>query len=54
MEPKKVNFELITKLLEVVPKTKEFATRNIEIARGKWKYKPSVFKQIKNLFKCQK
>ena len=49
-----INLETIIKMLEVVPKSKEYTTRNIEIARGKWKYKPSALKQIKNLFKCQK
>ena len=54
MKSDSINLELIIKMLEVVPKSKEYTTRNIEIARGKWKYKPSALKQIKNLFKCQK
>jgi len=49
-----INLELIVKILEVLPNSQEYSTKEIEIARGKWKYKPSILQHIKNLFRCQR
>ena len=51
MKEKNISIEGIIQMLALVPKKPEYSTRNIEIARGKYKYIPSAIQRIKNLFK---
>lgn len=43
-----INIEGIVQLLKTLPNEKEYSTPTIEFARGKYKYKPSFLKKLKN------
>ena len=43
-----INIEGIVQLLKTIPNEKEYNTSTIDFARGRYKYKPSFFKKIKN------
>jgi hypothetical protein len=43
-----INIEGIVQLLKSIPNEKEYNTPTIDFARGRYKYKPSFFKKLKN------